>query len=496
MRQSLLKLTGLMLALMILLTGCNLIGVDALKQLDVDFAKLTKEYDEAVAVEYDGGKLTKGDVLGGFVSTYSYYAQMYQAFGMQLNSATIDSVRQQSLETAMQSVAIEKQIASRGLSLTEEKLAEVQAAADENYNQAYQSFYDNTTGKDEAVRARQAEYDLYTNGFSKDIFYKSQLQQANYDLISETVRAEVELTDDQLAEAYKEKVAEDKEEFSENAGSFESHMSSDDEVVAWIPEGYRTVKHILVKPADDVLKAVTDARSALTKAEGDLEDLEDELDALNDTDPEADAEAEEAAEAAEEAEDAVESDEADADAADAEAEPTEAPRTAEQINADIENARKALETAKADVAAAEAACLESVKDKTDAIYSRIEAGDDFAALIAEYGEDPGMKNEPTATRGYYVAANSENWDANFTAGAMSLANVGDVTQTPLVSSSGVHIIRYESDATSGEVPLEEVRDKFYKETLEAKQDEHFDSELTAWVEALKPVYHPEVLTLD
>ena len=38
------------------------------------------------------------------------------------------------------------------------------------------------------------------------------------------------------------------------------------------------------------------------------------------------------------------------------------------------------------------------------IDARLAGGEDFMALMAEYGEDPGMQNEPTATRGYYVSA--------------------------------------------------------------------------------------------
>ena len=90
-----------------------------------------------------------------------------------------------------------------------------------------------------------------------------------------------------------------------------------------------------------------------------------------------------------------------------------------------------------------------MQDKLDDIYARIDAGEDFASLIEAYGEDPGMQNEPTKTRGYYVSANSSNWDSMFTDGAMSLAEVGDVTRTPVIGSSGIHIIRYESDVTPG-----------------------------------------------
>jgi len=474
MRHSLLKLAGLLLAMCLALTGCNLIGVDALKQLDVDFAKLDKDFATVVA-DYDGGSVTKGDVLGSFASTFSYYAQMYQAFGMQIDNNTVESIKQQTLENAIQSIAIDKQIASRGLALSEEKQAEIESAAEENYQQAYDSFYGNTTGKDEAVRARQTEYDMYAMGYTKDTFLKLQKQQADYDLIEDTVRNEIaELTDEQLTEAYNEKVEEDEEQYADNASAFESAMTSSDDIVAWMPEGYRTVKHILVKPEDDVLKAVTDARTALSDAESALEDLETELDDLDDADVDEETDVDEGEDA----------------------ETEEAPRTAEEINADIEKARADVDAAKAEVESAEAACLESIKDKTDEIYAKIEAGEDFDSLIAEYGEDPGMKNEPTATRGYYVAANSTTWDANFTAGAMALANVGDVTETPVISSSGVHIIRYESDVTPGAVALDDIREKFYEDTLETARDDHFSEELDAWTEALKPVYHLDAFTIE
>ena len=67
MRHTIVKLTGLLMALALVLTGCNLIGVDPMMQLDEDFAKLDKDY-AAVVAEYDGGTVTKGEVLGRFAS--------------------------------------------------------------------------------------------------------------------------------------------------------------------------------------------------------------------------------------------------------------------------------------------------------------------------------------------------------------------------------------------------------------------------------------------
>lgn len=481
MRHTLVKLMGLMLALTLVLTGCNLIGVDPLMQLDEDFAKLEKDY-AAVVAEYDGGTLTKGDVLGSFASNYSYYSQMYSMFGMSMTNDVVETVKQQTLEHEVQAVAIKKELENRGLTLSEDKLAEVQKTADENYQKAYDSFYAQAEGKGD-VKARQTEYNMYQNGYTKDTFYKSQLHEAEESLLEENVKGEIaELTDEELQAAYDAKVSEDQETYSEDAGSFESAMSSADDIVAWMPEGYRTVKHILVKPEAEVLTAVTDARTALTNAQTKLEGFESELDTLNDADP-----AEETAEAAEEA--------AEETTEEAEVEPTEAPRTAEAIQADIDAAKVEVEEAQKAVETAEAACLDSVKEKTDAIYAKLAEGAEFADLIAEYGEDPGMKNEPTATRGYYVSANSANWDKNFTAGAMALAKVGDVSETPVISSSGVHIIRYESDVTPGAVALETIHDALYDATLTERKDSHYEEELEKWTAALNPVYHLDAFTL-
>ena len=468
MRHTLVKLTGLLLVLMLALAGCNLIEVDPMMQLDEDFAKLEKDYSAAV-VNYDGGTITKAEVVGPYNSAYSYNAQYFNMYGMSIDAGTIESLKQQVLEEAVENVAITKQFEARGLSISDEKQAEIDSAVDTNYKAAYDSFYSNAEGKTDEVRARQTEYDLYLNGYSRDTFYNSQMASARYEIVQEAVRGEItELSEDELKAAYDERVTEQQEEFAATAGSFESHMMSDAEVVVWMPEGYRVVKHILIKPDEEKLNAVTSARSTLTRAENTLEGFESELEALNDDDaPE--AEGEEAA-----------------------AEASEAPaRTAEDIQADIDLARKDVDSAKAEVDAAEADCLASVQDKVDEIHAKLDEGADFNDLIAEYGEDPGMQNEPTASRGYYVSAESTTWDRNFTAGAMALANVGDVSETPVVSTSGVHIIRYESDVTPGAVPLEEVHDKLYDEVLESARTEHFNSELKSWVAELKPEYHLE-----
>ena len=466
MRNTLVRLTGLLIVLTLVMTGCNLIAIDPMMQLDEDFAALKKQYSGVVA-SYDGGQITQEDVMASFTGQYSYMSQLYSMYGMSMNASTVSDIEQSVVEDAVQNVAVAKQIESRGLKLSDEKLAEVQSEADEHYQEAYDSVYPNIKGDTEAERARRTEYQLAVNGYTKEALYNIELAAANSELVEEAVRDEITEVED-IQAAYDAKVAEDEEEYASALGSFESAMTSDEEVVAWMPEGYRTVKHILIKPESDVLTAVTDARLAYRNAQDNLDKLKNELDTLNNADT--------AAEGTEEAEEA-------------EAEATEAPtRTAEQIQADIDAAEKEIEPLKAAMEKAEADCLASVQDKLDEIYAKIDAGEDFASLIEAYGEDPGMQNEPTKTRGYYVSANSSNWDSMFTDGAMSLAEVGDVTRTPVIGSSGIHIIRYESDVTPGAVPLDEIRDKLYDETLEKLKTDHYNSELESWISALNPKY--------
>ena len=457
MRHALVRLTALLIVLMLVLTGCNLIGVDQMIKLDEDFAKLAKRYSGVVAT-YDGGEIKQADVMASFTNTYSNYSQMYSMFGYSMPADAINTVEQTVVERAVQDVAIAKQMEARSLKLDEAKLAELQAEADEHYETYYDSFYDGITEKDEAVHAKQTEYNMAVNGLTKDALYAIEVAEANREMVEQNVRDEIaEISDDELQTAYEAKLKEDEDKYSAAGSSFESDMTNEDTVVSWMPEGYRTVKHILVIPEDDVLNAYKDARTAYENAQDSLDDLNDEL-------------AELSHDHGEEGEE-------------------EAPqRTAEEIQADIDKAQAELDSKKADMDKAAEDCLANVKTKTDEIYSKLDAGEDFAALIEAYGEDPGMQNEPTKTRGYYVSATSANWDKNFTDGAMALENVGDVTRTPVVGSSGVHIIRYESEVKPGAIALADIHDALYDATLETSRDEHYTSALNGWVEALNPKY--------
>lgn len=441
------KLAALFLALLLCLSGCNLIGVDPLMQVAEDRAAAQK-VGQTVLAEYDGGSVTVFDILMDFNEQWSFYSQL-SAYGVELDASTAQMLKEQCVQYALERVAVLQKCEELGIELSQEEQEALEQSVREDYDARLEEYKAVVDGKSDEVRAAQAEYYLYSEGRT----YESMLSYERGYALAEKLRA---LTDEEVGEvpqedieqAYQQHVESDESYYAEDNAAFESTMTTQT-AVYWMPEGYRTVKHILLIPAEEILQAYTQQREELETLEATLEDLYAQLD------------------------DATDDDVATGDP--------------EQIQQQIDQAHEQVGQAEALLAQRAQACIQDVQDRLEQIDSRLAQGEDFQALIDEFGEDPGMQNEPTASRGYYVSATSTTWDVAFRNAAMLLENVGDVSE-PVVSGSGVHLIRYESDVTPGAVPLEQVRDALVEEALTTLQEEYYLQQLDAWVEALHPVY--------
>ena len=258
------------------------------------------------------------------------------------------------------------------------------------------------------------------------------------------------LTEEELEAALIEQAMEDEKTYTADTSSFEMNMVEGDVLITWMPEGYRTVKHILLVPEAEVLDEYIATRNEISTANTDLASLNTErLSAKN----------------------------------------GEGERSLEEIEADIEAKQAELDELNAKLEENEAACIANVQTRVDEIYARLEAGEDFDDLMAEYGEDPGMQMDPAKTTGYYVSGASETWDYSFRNGAMALENIGDYSTEPVVSASGVHIIYYESDVTAGIVPLDDIRDEFTVMAQDEADAIYFNELCAEWVAELNPQYN-------
>lgn len=102
----------------------------------------------------------------------------------------------------------------------------------------------------------------------------------------------------------------------------------------------------------------------------------------------------------------------------------------------------------------DAAKLASVQEKTDAIYARLEQGERFETLIAEYGEDSAFDSESFYESGYQVHLDSVSWEAAFVEAAfgVDMQEPGDYSQ-PVVFGDNVHIFYYLKDIPAEVVEL-------------------------------------------
>lgn len=139
----------------------------------------------------------------------------------------------------------------------------------------------------------------------------------------------------------------------------------------------------------------------------------------------------------------------------------------------------------------DAAKLASVQDKTDAIYARLEQGEHFETLIAEYGEDSAFDTESFYESGYQVHLDSILWEDTFIAAAFGedMQEPGDYSQ-PVVFGDNVHIFYYLKDIPSGAVALTDdlaaaLGNDIYEERTDAKMEQRL-SELKEGAEIIYP----------
>ena len=141
------------------------------------------------------------------------------------------------------------------------------------------------------------------------------------------------------------------------------------------------------------------------------------------------------------------------------------------------------------------AVLDSKKAEIDDIYARLEKGESFESLIAEYGTDPGMADENTLKEGYAVHRDSIYWDPVFTAAAFSdkMNQPGD-TADPVVGSYGIHILHYLRDIPGGIVDLsEEIHEEISDYLKSQKENQVIVEALEAWKDGHEIVLNQDLI---
>ncbi len=451
------KTLCMLLALMLAFGAMALAeGDDLQTQLDAANARIAEleaevelyrpYYEQQIVAEYgDGGLIWRDAAQLEYESAASAYAQ----YGLNVDDYAAQ-IKQSILESLVRQAVLAEKAQEMGLAeldeTTQADLAAEAAETFEGYVESYKSYFAGEDATDEEAR-EQTIAQLEAYGLTQETLLKQMTDNYLDEQLYNTLTADVAVTDEEIHAAYDEMVASNQKDF-ESDYTYNTTRDGGD-TIAWNPEGYRAVKHVLIKFDDEQSQQYSALQST-------LDSLNKELEAL-------DAPAEEAEEAGE--------------TEDAGDETKEAPRSREEIQSDIGQIAAEIEVLYA-----------QLLPDAQKVIDEFEAGADFDSLIEKYGEDPGMQNEPTATNGYAVAADSTTWDPAFTEGAMSIAEPGQISGA-VYGKNGIHIIYYMSDIVPGAVPFEEVAEAAESKALAEKTDATFEAQVKAWIEEAAPVYH-------
>ena len=343
------------------------------------------------------------------------YAYYEAIYTMYGMSDQLEQLKQEIAEYYVSLELIYLQYAELGF---ETDMDAVKATAQANYDEAVQSYTTYVTDDtlSEEETLKAAETMLIEEGYGLDYFEKIAYNEARLVAVLEHYTKDITATEEDVKAYYEELVASDKALYESNIAYYEQ-ANSYGERVMYVPEGFRRVKHILVTLSDE--------------AQTELSDLQDQLDSVEN----------------------------------------------ELTKEGADTA--ALNTKKAEIEKEIDEIFAVIDPKTEEILSKLAAGEDFIALMEEYGEDPGMQSEPYATEGYLVHADSTQWVTEFRDAAVALEQIGDVSQ-PVRTSYGLHIIRYEGDVESGAVDYDSVKDELMDEVQDTLMNSYYNDLIDQW----------------
>ena len=453
------KLTflALVMAVVLMLSGCTLNTVDPVADANQTILSVNGE---------TVNKQTVSNAVTYYQQLYTQYNNFYSQMGYSQQYPTdASSILEMILDQQKDSMVARQQAVKQGLDqFTEEELSELQKQAEEAYQAQLETIKSSALVTEKIGDELEAEAKAYAeaHGLTLDSFLEEAKNQKLLEKIEKSIKDPVTVTDEEVQAALDERVATEKSSYEADLKVFGSNLNNG-AVCYYAPAGYRYVKHILINYAEEDAAKITAANTALTDAQAGLTSAEEsESVAQNALDNAAD-------------------------------------------NADKDALQKALDTAKEATAAAQeavdaaqkaydeaqAAAGKAIQEKVDKVYALVKAdGADFDALMAEYGEDPGMKSEPGLTNGYAVCEGA-NYVEPFLSTALALQNEGDVSE-PVLTSYGSHIIKYVAAIPEGvRMTLEEARATLGDSLLENKKTEAYNAALDQWISEADIKSYPE-----
>ncbi len=445
---------ALMLACLMLLSGCGLIVKDAKVDAARTVIKVNGEIKnkETFMKEYDAALLRQQQL-----------AAMYKAYGMQAPPTDEKQILQDTLNASARQMVMEQKAAELKLDVL---TPDEQKAAEEDAKHQYESelnyvksqFFAGTAlegeALDTAVKERAAK-----EGVTEEAFIQSSVSRTVMDKLRTEAIKDVTVSAEEIQTEYNTRVENDKLAFADNLNGYGQAMLQG-KTAYFVPAGYRYVKQVLIKFTEEDQEAINSARSALaplntavTEAQTAFDQNEEALKAEGLSTEDLQALTDKKAE----------------------------------LQSALEEAQSAVAMAQQNREAATEKGYASIAEKAQGIYTRAQEGESFDELIKEYNEDPGQPET-----GYAIREGFTDFDDAFVTPAMALENPGDVAE-PSKGMYGYYIVQYAGPVKEGAVELTEVKDLIQEELLSARQNEVYENTVQQWIAASEVEVFPDVV---
>ncbi len=339
------------------------------------------------------------------------YAPFFVSFGQ---GDALDALRREIARAAVQRALILEDCRRLGIEADEPDRAGLRAQADADYAAMLAAQCDIQPGTDAGVRLAAAEEALAKSSITTASLYARALDNLliaqHYAFITDGIS----VSESELRAAYNERCAAQRAAYTQSPAQFERAML-DGELVCFIPDGTRRIRHILILADTDDQAALSELLAQKT----------------------------------------------DANAAEIDA----------QINA----------------------LAAPLLDRADMLRVRLDAGESFASLMAEYRDDPRIRPSPFTGGEYgYVAESGCVWDDALRAAALALTEPGDVS-APVVTPLGVHLIQHAGDMAAGAVDFKSVRIRLEEELTAQAKERAYEARLTALFDMADIVWYDDRL---
>lgn len=358
----------------------------------------------AVVATVDGVEIKRWEVDLQFEQNIANYTAI-DGIDPVNNPQHRQAIRESILEELITDTAINLEAEEMGYGLTDAEKAEVDAEYAAMRERAVASYAEEEGGDLKKGEKAYLEY-LKENYLTEEALINNMYNVKMRTKLSDDMYADIVSSSTEVEEYYQQKVESDKAAYSADLSAYEKDNAYDSLMVMYHPENYVRFKQVFIAMPEKEGVEYTELRAELSEVDTELTIM------------------------------SVQKGEEDS-----------AVKRLRERKAKLE---EKIEKVRQDG-------LGQIREKAEELLARAQAGEDFDALVAQYGEDTGMMSDPYKTYGYLICEKSEDYDPVIRDAVLALDGVGAVSSELTETDYGYHIFLIADEIEKGPRPLEEVR---------------------------------------